>query len=1086
MSSRLLRLAAIAAVLLPSLATSQSAPRDSTTFAAAKWREIGPFRGGRSIAVAGTASRPMEFWFGTTGGGAFKSIDGGQTWLPVTDKYFGGSIGAIGVSESNPDIVYVGTGEYAIRGNVSHGDGVWKTADAGKTWISLGLAETQQISRVRVHPSNPDIVWVGAQGRVFGPNAERGVYKTTDGGKNWRKVLYRNDSTGVTDLVVDPTNPDVLYASFWQSHRKPWTLVSGGAGSGIFKSTDGGEHWKEITRNPGLPQGVIGQIGLSVSPVNPQRVFALIENDSGGVYRSDDGGDHWQYLNPDHRLRQRAWYYSRVFADTKDPNIVYALNTNVYRSNDGGKHFFVLPDPHGDNHDLWIAPNDNQRMIEANDGGANVSYNAGKTWTLQDFATAQFYHVSTTNHFPYKVCGAQQDNSGLCGPSRFPGGIPRSEWYDASGESGFIVARPDDPDITYGGDNSGFLMRLDHRNNFTRRIDPWPDGPDSHPAGEGRYRFQWTSPTLIPTTDPHALYIGGNVLFKTTNEGQSWTPISPDLTRHDPKTLGISGGPITADQTTVEYYGTIFALAESPLQRGLLWVGSDDGLINISHNDGLSWTAVTPPNFGEFTRVSIIEPSHFALGTAYVAANRYQMNDDAPYIYKTTDFGKTWTRIDTGLPANEFVRVVREDPVRRGLLFAGTERGVWMSFDDGGHWETLRRNLPIVPVHDLVIKEGDLVAATHGRSFWILDDISALRQFQPAVLAEPLHVVTPRDAYRVEWGGSNKGHLDAYPVGANPPTGPMLYFWLKQNEPRVTLEILDAHGALIVRYDNHQDLTIAADSTKKAAHLTAFLDSLAKAGQPRDTAKYVPPEDHSADDEKPYPQPISPLPRVPDRKGLNMFAWNMRYPRATNFVGMININTDGPMALPGTYWVRVYAGSAVDSARFTLKNDPRSKATTAELTEQFAFLMKVRDTTDAATRAVVAIRELKSQVDDRVRTLKSSNRSEAGVAITMATDLAAKLSAVEGELYQVKNQSGQDALNYPSKLAERVSGLGSIAGGTDARPTAQTHAVFGMFAPQMQKQLLDYRKAMRDDLAKVNAALRAAGVREIVMKNLVM
>ena len=1086
MSSRLLRLAAIAAVLLPSLATSQSAPRDSTTFAAAKWREIGPFRGGRSIAVAGTASRPMEFWFGTTGGGAFKSIDGGQTWLPVTDKYFGGSIGAIGVSESNPDIVYVGTGEYAIRGNVSHGDGVWKTADAGKTWISLGLAETQQISRVRVHPSNPDIVWVGAQGRVFGPNAERGVYKTTDGGKNWRKVLYRNDSTGVTDLVVDPTNPDVLYASFWQSYRKPWTLVSGGAGSGIFKSTDGGEHWKEITRNPGLPQGVIGQIGLSVSPVNPQRVFALIENDSGGVYRSDDGGDHWQYLNPDHRLRQRAWYYSRIFADTKDPNIVYALNTNVYRSNDGGKHFFVLPDPHGDNHDLWIAPNDNQRMIEANDGGANVSYNAGKTWTLQDFATAQFYHVSTTNHFPYKVCGAQQDNSGLCGPSRFPGGIPRSEWYDASGESGFIVARPDDPDITYGGDNSGFLMRLDHRNNFTRRIDPWPDGPDSHPAGEGRYRFQWTSPTLIPTTDPHALYIGGNVLFKTMNEGQSWTPISPDLTRHDPKTLGISGGPITADQTTVEYYGTIFALAESPLQRGLLWVGSDDGLINISHNDGLSWTAVTPPNFGEFTRVSIIEPSHFALGTAYVAANRYQMNDDAPYIYKTTDFGKTWTRIDTGLPANEFVRVVREDPVRRGLLFAGTERGVWMSFDDGGHWETLRRNLPIVPVHDLVIKEGDLVAATHGRSFWILDDISALRQFQPAVLAEPLHVVTPRDAYRVEWGGSNKGHLDAYPVGANPPTGPMLYFWLKQNEPRVTLEILDAHGALIVRYDNHQDSTIAADSTKKAAHLTAFLDSLAKAGQPRDTAKYVPPEDHSADDEKPYPQPISPLPRVPDRKGLNMFAWNMRYPRATNFVGMININTDGPMALPGTYWVRVYAGSAVDSARFTLKNDPRSKATTAELTEQFAFLMKVRDTTDAATRAVVAIRELKSQVDDRVRTLKSSNRREAGVAITMATDLAAKLSAVEGELYQVKNQSGQDALNYPSKLAERVSGLGSIAGGTDARPTAQTHAVFGMFAPQMQKQLLDYRKAMRDDLAKVNAALRAAGVREIVMKNLVM
>ena len=1086
MSSRLARLVALAAVVLPSLAAPQSAPGDTTVFAALKWREIGPFRGGRSVAVAGSASRPLEYWFGTTGGGVFKSVDGGQTWGPITDKYFGGTVGAIGVSASNPDVVYVGTGEYAIRGNVSHGDGVWKTTDAGKTWGSVGLVETQQISRVRVHPTNPDIVWVGAQGRVFGPSAERGVYKTTDGGKSWRKVLYRNDSTGVTDLVVDPTNPDVLYASFWQAYRKPWTLVSGGAGSGIFKSVDGGEHWAEITRNPGLPRGLIGQIGLSVSPVNPQRVFALIESDSGGVYRSDDGGDHWQYLNPDHRLRQRAWYYSRIFADTKDANIVYALNTNVYRSNDGGKNFVVLPDPHGDNHDLWIAPNDNQRMIEANDGGANVSYNAGKTWTLQDFATAQFYHVSTTNHFPYKVCGAQQDNSGLCGPSRYPGGIPRGEWFDASGESGFIVARPDDPDITYGGDNSGPLMRLDHRTNFVRRIDPWPDAPDSHAAGEGRYRFQWTSPVLIPAKDPHVLYIGGNVLFKTTNEGQSWTPISPDLSRHDPKTLLPSGGPITLDQTTAEYYATIFALAESPLQRGLLWVGSDDGLIHLTRDEGKNWTNVTPPGFGDFTRVSIIEPSHYALGTAYVAANRYQMNDDAPYIWKTTDFGKTWSRIDAGLPAKEFVRVVREDPVRRGLLFAGTERGVWVSFDDGGHWQTLRRNLPIVPVHDLVIKEGDLVAATHGRSFWILDDIAPLRQFGPAVLDQALHVVAPREAYRVEWGGGNKGHLDAYPVGANPPTGPMLYFWLKQNEPRVALEILDARGGLIVRYDNRQDSTVAADSTKKAALLTAFLDSLAKAGQPRDTAKFVPPADPSADDEKPYPQPIPPLPRVPDRKGLNMFAWNMRYPRATNFVGMVNIGTDGPMALPGTYWVRVHAGSAVDSARFTLKNDPRSKATTADLAAQFAFLKKVRDTTDAVTRAVVAIRDLKGQVDDRLRALKAGSRSESGVAIGLATDFAGKIGAIEAELYQVKNQSGQDPLNFPSKLAERVSALGYVAGGADARPTAQAHAVFGMFAPLMQKQLLDYRKAVRDDLAKVNAALRAAGVREIGVRDVVM
>ena len=629
-------------------------------------------------------------------------------------------------------------------------------------------------------------------------------------------------------------------------------------------------------------------------------------------------------------------------------------------------------------------------------------------------------------------------------------------------------------------------MRLDRRTNFARRIDPWPDSPDSHPAGEGRYRFQWTSPQLIPAADPHTLYIGGNVLWKTTNEGQSWTAISPDLSRHDPKTIGPSGGPITLDQTTAEYYATIFALTDSPLQRGLLWVGTDDGLVHITRDEGKTWTNVTPPDFGDFTRVSIIEPSHFAAGTAYIAANRYQMNDDAPYIYKTTDFGKTWTRLDVGLPSTEFVRVVREDPIRRGLLYAGTERGVWVSFDDGGHWQTLRRNLPIVPVHDLVIKEGDIVVATHGRSFWILDDISPLRQFKPAVLDKALHVVAPREAYRVEWGGSNKGHLDAYPVGANPPTGPMLYFWLKQNEPRVTLEIADARGALIVRYDNQQDSTIAADSTRKAALLTAFLDSLARTGQARDTSKYVPPEDHSSDDEKPYPQPIPPLPRVPDRKGLNMFAWNMRYPRATPFVGMVNIATDGPTALPGTYWVRVYAGSTVDSARFTLKNDPRSKATAAELAEQFAYLKRVRDTTDAATRTVVAIRELKAQADDRLQTLKAGSRGDSGPAIDLATAFARTLGAIEAELYQVKNQSGQDPLNFPSKLAERVSGLGNVVGGTDARPTAQAHAVFGMFAPQMQAQLLNYRKAVRDDLAKVNAALRAAGVREIVPRNVVM
>jgi photosystem II stability/assembly factor-like uncharacterized protein len=579
------------------------APFDSTAFAALKWREIGIFRGGRSVAVAGSAARRDEYWMGTTGGGVFKTTDGGNTWLPMSDKTFGGTIGAIGVSESNPDVVYVGTGEFAVRGNVSHGDGVFKTTDGGRNWSAVGLERTEQIARVRVHPTNPDIAYVGALGHAFGPNPERGVYKTTDGGKSWTPVLFHNDSTGISDLAMDPSNPDVLYAAFWQVQRFPWALSSGGRGGGLFKTTDGGAHWTEITGNAGLPRGLWGNVGLTISPAKPSRIWAIIEADSGGVYRSDDGGATWSWINRDHKLRQRAWYYMRIEADPKDTNAVWAVNTGLYRSKDGGRTFDHLPDPHGDNHAVWIAPNDPQRLIESNDGGANVSTNGGTTWTDQDFATAQFYHVATTNHFPYRVCGAQQDNSGVCGPSRWPGGIPRSQWYDVSGESGYIQARPDSADITYGGDNSGFLARVDHRTGFWRVINPWPDSPDGHPASEGTYRFQWTAPLLISPHDPNTLYIGGNVLFRTTSGGQSWSAISPDLTRHDPRTLGPSGGPITLDQTTAEYYATIFALAESPRARGLIWAGSDDGLIHLTRDGGRTWSDVTPPDLPAYTRI---------------------------------------------------------------------------------------------------------------------------------------------------------------------------------------------------------------------------------------------------------------------------------------------------------------------------------------------------------------------------------------------------------------------------------------------------------------------------------------------------
>ncbi len=1050
-------------------------PFDTLAFAALTWRDIGIFRGGRSVAVAGSASRPNEYWMGTTGGGVFKTTDGGNTWLPASDKYFGGTIGAIGVSESNPDIVYVGTGEYAVRGNVSHGDGVFRTTDGGKTWTAVGLADTRQISRLRVHPTNPDIAYVAAQGHAFGPNADRGIYKTTDGGKTWTKVLFKNDSTGASDLAMDPANPDVLYAAFWQVIRKPWMLSSGGAGGGIFKTTDGGAHWTELTKNAGLPRGLLGNIGITVSGAKPARVWALIEAQDGGVFRSDDGGATWTRVNEQNKLRQRAWYYNKIFADPKDSNVVWAVNTGLFRSKDGGKTFLHVPDPHGDNHDLWIAANDPQRLIESNDGGANVSFNGGKTWTDQDFATAQFYHVTTTNHFPYHVCGAQQDNSGVCGPSAAPGGIGRGDWYDVSGESGYIVALPDTPDVTYGGDNSAFLARLDHRTNSFRMVSPWPDSPDGHAAAEGRYRFQWTAPLLISPHDPRVLYAGANVIFKTTDGGQTWTAISPDLTRHDPKTLGPSGGPITLDQTTAEYYATVFALAESPLQAGVLWAGSDDGLINVSQDGGKTWTNVTPKGLGDFTRVSIIEPSHYAVGTVYVAANRYQLEDLAPYIWKTTDFGKTWTKIVNGIPATEFVRVVREDPVRQGLLFAGTERGVWVSFDDGANWQSLRRNLPIVPVHDLAVKEGDLVAATHGRSFWILDNIAPLRQLTAAAVTGDAFLFQPRDAYRVDWGGFGGGGSAAHPVGKNPPSGAMIYYWLKDKNRDVAIDVLDSAGQVIRSFSSRQDSLAAIDSARTDSVKRLRTDSVRRAGVTDSTkidsivaASFA---DTVTDENRPWPGRLPTAPRVPNKAGLNLFTWDMHWPDARPFWGNMGIATQGPPALPGAYAVRLRVGGtqSTQTRTFRLLVDPRSQVTAADLGAQFAFLKQVRDTVNAVTSGIIRLRNVRSQLEDRLAALPARDKARAPVQA-----LVAKLSAIEDSLYQTRLRADEDGLVFPPRSAERLSSLIFVAGSADAPPTQPARDVFAMFAPDLQRGLTALQAALTTDLAAVNRALAAA------------
>jgi len=1020
---------------------------DTAALSSIRWREIGPYRGGRSVAVAGSAARPKEYWMGTTGAGVFKTTDGGDTWMPMTDKAFGGTVGAVAVAPSNPDVVYVGGGEFAIRGNVSHGDGMWKTTDGGRTWTNIGLNDTRQIAKVRVHPTNPDLVYVAAQGHVWGPNAERGIFRSKDGGKSWQKVLFRDDSTGAADLAMDPTNPNVLYAGFWQAHRTPWMLVSGGKGSGMFKSTDGGDTWTEITRNSGLPKGLWGNIGISVSGANPRRVYALIEADEGGVYRSDDAGATWQRVNDERKLRQRAWYYTKIYADPKNADVVYASNVQFQVSKDGGKTWSNLNPPHSDSHDLWIAPDDANRMIEGDDGGASVSTDAGRTWTAQDYATAQFYHVTTTNHFPYQICGAQQDNSTLCGPSRAPGGITIDMWKDAGGgESGFIAALPNDPDIVFAGSYGGYLTRKDMRTGMTRDVNPWPLNPMGHDAKDAKYRMQWTFPIVVSPHDPKTVYVGSSVLFKTTNEGDSYTAISPDLSRNDPRTLGPSGGPITKDQTSVEYYGTVFAIAESPVAKGTIWAGTDDGLVHVTRNGGATWTNVTPPLLKEreWARISIIEASHFNAGTAYVAANRFQMDDNQPYLFRTTDYGRTWTRIDNGIARTEFTRVIREDDVRPGLLFAGTERGMWASLDDGATWFSLQRNMPIVPVHDLAIKEGDLIAATHGRSFYVIDDIGVLRQMSANVLASRAHLFTPRPSYRINWGGGFQIGGSSSPVGANPPNGAIISYWLKDKASRVAIEFRDSTGRTIRSFSND----------------TAGQGTGPSAGGRRAVAADRPPTANV---------------------GMNTFSWNLRESDATTFPGMIMWAgvTNGPLILPGTYKVRLLVdGAPSGEATLLVKKDPRSSATPVDLVAQYKLLMQIRDRTTDANDAVRTVRNVRGQaVAARTKVGSDSARYA-----QLVQELDTKISAQEANIYQVKNQSGQDPLNYPIKVNNQIAALAGVVGSTEARPTKQSQQVFDLLTKELEGYLVELRRLYKELLPAIDAIRKAHGVPPIEVK----
>ena len=1030
-------------------------PFDSLAFTGLRWRAIGPFRGGRSVAAAGSDARPDEYYMGTTGGGVFKTEDGGQSWFPASDGFFGGTIGAIAVAPSNPDVVYVGGGEYPIRGNVSYGDGVWKSTDAGKTWHYLGLGDTRQIEKVIVDPTNPDIVYVGAFGHFFGPNAERGVFKSVDGGQTWKKILFRNDSTGVSDMIMDPADPNTLYVTFWQAYRLPWTFSSGGVGSSMFKTTDGGDHWTELKNNPGLPTGIWGNAGLAISAANPNIVWALIEAKEGGLYKSSDAGATWHFVNGDNEIKQRAWYYMKVTADPQDTNALYINNVSFMKSTDGGKTFRPMRGGgHGDSHHLWIASNDPKRMIETDDGGARVTKDGGETWTAEDMPTAQFYHVIATNDYPYKICGAQQDSGTLCGATT--GSLTMSDWEDAGGgESGWIAARADEPWIVYAGSYGNELTLRDMRTGLQENVNPWPDNPMGHPARDLKYRFQWTFPIITSVHDVNAVYAGANVLFRSTDRGHSWTVISPDLTYHDPATLGDAGGPLTKDQTSVEYFGTIFVIAESPLKAGELWTGSDDGKIYLTRDGGKTWNDVTPKGLAKYTKISSIDPSPHVDGVAYVAANRVKLDDNHPYLWKTSDFGAHWVPIQNTLPDTEPARVLREDPGKRGLLFAGTERSVYFSPDDGHSWQSLALNLPLVPVRDLTFKNGDLIAATHGRSFWVMDNISSLEQMSNTVMGSAAHLFKPLDQVRATgrggfFGGFGRGGRGGDPTRAvNPsgtpaPTGVAVQYWLKEPAKTVTLDFLDAKGALIHRY-----------STSPALQPAEAQGGRGRFGGGR-------------------------VARPSNRAGVNTFTgWDMRYPDAHSFNGMVlwAAGTTGPMAPPGTYMVRLAVdGKPVNTESFKLLPDPRIKGVTlADYDAQFALLMKIRDKFSATNDAVKTIRYVLYQLDDREKSLPAAQKSAFDAA---ATPLRDSLQSVADSLYQSQSHAGEDPLNYPIRLNNRIGALMGVVSSAWGRPTKQSYEVYDLLNGLIDVQMRRMKAAM-GGVPRVDAVLKAAGLQAI-------
>jgi len=1068
---------------------------DESLLQALEWREVGPYRGGRSAAVTGIPGHPDTYYFGSTGGGVWKSEDGGTSWKNVSDGFFGGSIGAVEVSSWDPNVVYVGGGEKTVRGNVSHGDGLWKSTDAGRTWTYKGLPESRHIPRIRIHPKNPDLVYVAALGHLFGPNEERGVYRSKDGGETWEKILFVNEHAGAVDLAMDPTNPRILYATFWRVLRTPWSLESGGEGSSIWKTTDGGDTWEELTRNPGLPKGTIGISGIAVSASNPDNLYAIVEAENGGVFRSKDAGKTWTKTNSERSLRQRAWYYTRIYADPADEESVYVLNVRFHHSKDGGKTFSQISTPHGDNHDLWIAPEDPKRMIEGNDGGANVSYDGGETWSTQaNQPTAQMYRVSTDNAFPYRLLGGQQDNSTVRIRSRsFSGSaIGIRDWEPtAGGESGHVVAKPDDPDVVYGGSYGGFLVRVDHETGEVRAVNVWPDNPMGWGAKELRYRFQWNYPIFFSPHDPDVLYAAANVLFKSTDEGASWRAISPDLTRDDESKQGPSGGPITKDNTSVEYYATIFAALESPHQAGVLWTGSDDGVIHLSRDGGNGWENVTPRDFPQWLQINSIEAHPFEPGGLYVAGTRYKLDDFKPYLYKTTDWGQTWTKITDGIPDDHFTRVIRADPDRRGLLYAGTERGVYVSFDDGGSWQPLQLELPVVPVTDLAVKEKDLVAATQGRGFWILDDLSPLHQLSDEIAAAPVHLFQPRATHRLRGGQDDEPGTR----GTNPPSGVVFHYSLAEEIGGGEADEGDTQDGDVGDDDDEDDDEADGeedgDEDSAADDEPVFrLEILEQDGDVIRTLVRKPAEGEEGEgdgEDRGDSDTSEELPLLTGEKGLNRVVWDLRYPGAETFPGLVLWNRflDGPRAVPGTYRARLTVGDQVSETTFEVLPDPRSSSDPEDYQAQFDFLVQVRDKLTETHREIGRIREVRKQLDavkkQRREAKGDDEEGEADPVVEAAKALDEAMTEIEEALYQTKNQSRQDPLNFPIRLNDKLAGVLRLAALGDFQPTDQMEEVRQQLTAAIDAELAKLDRIWREELTAFNGLAAKHGVTAVAL-----